>query len=68
MRRRLVPVDGKTGDLVHRFYQNQLQIDGGKINRFAAWSDNPSLVMGHYDARELPEGKLARDHCFALHR
>jgi acid phosphatase len=44
-----VPLSEKTGDLVHRFYQEQLQIDGGKMDRFAAWSDAAGLAMGHYD-------------------
>ena len=34
-----VPADQKTGDLVHRFYQEQYQIDGGKMDKFVAWSD-----------------------------
>jgi acid phosphatase len=37
-----------TRDLVHRFYQNQMQINGGRNNGFAAWSDSGGLVMGHY--------------------
>src|SRR5689334_9855550 len=28
-----------TGDLVHRYYQEQYQIDGGKMDKFVAWSD-----------------------------
>ena len=30
------PPDQKTGDLVHRFYQEQYQIDGGKMDKFVA--------------------------------
>ena len=37
-----------TGDLVHRFYQNQMQIDGGANDKFAAWSDAGGLSMGYY--------------------
>ncbi|QYD71818.1 acid phosphatase [Paraburkholderia edwinii] len=37
-----------TRDLVHRFYQNQMQINGGRNNGFAAWGDSGGLVMGHY--------------------
>ncbi|MGZ8136015.1 MAG: alkaline phosphatase family protein, partial [Methylococcaceae bacterium] len=36
-------------DLVHRFYQNQEQINGGKNNKFAAISDGGGLAMGYYD-------------------
>jgi phospholipase C len=54
------PAESLTGDLVHRFYTNQLQIDGGKNDKFVAWSDNGGLVMSSYDATNLPEGKLAQ--------
>ncbi|SAK91880.1 acid phosphatase [Caballeronia glebae] len=42
-----------TRDLVHRFYQNQMQINAGRNNQFAAWGDSGGLVMGHY--RNSPE-------------
>jgi phospholipase C len=45
---------GCTRDLVHRFYNEQYQIDGGRMDRYAAGSDASGLVMGHYDTRELP--------------
>jgi phospholipase C len=62
---RYVPADEKTGDMVHRFYQEQLQIDGGKMDRFVAWSDAAGLVMGHYDGTQMPGGQLARDYTLA---
>ncbi|MBD8899578.1 acid phosphatase [Rhodanobacter sp. DHG33] len=37
-----------TRDLIHSFYNNQLQINGGKNNGFVAWGDSGALVMGHY--------------------
>ncbi len=36
-------------DLVHRFYQNQLQINGGKNDRFVNISDEKGLSMGYHD-------------------
>jgi phospholipase C len=51
-----------TGDLVHRFYQEQYQIDGGKMDKFVAWSDAAGLVMSYYDASNMPEGKLAQQY------
>src|SRR5262245_2296490 len=51
-----------TGDLVHRYYQEQYQIDGGKMDKFVAWSDAAGLVMSYYDATDLPEGKLAQQY------
>jgi len=38
-----------TRDLVHRFFEHQMQIDGGKNDGYAAWSDAGGLAMGHYD-------------------
>ncbi len=57
-----VPPDQKTGDIVHRFYQQQLQIDGGKMDKFVAWSDAAGLVMSYYDATQMPEGKLGQQY------
>jgi acid phosphatase len=38
-----------TRDLAHRFFEHQMQIDGGKNDGYAAWSDAGGLAMGHYD-------------------
>jgi len=45
---------GCTGDLVHRFYQEQYQIHGGQQDRYVAGSDAIGLVMGRYDTKALP--------------
>ena len=37
-----------TRDLVHAFYQNQMQINGGKNDHFVAWGDSGAMLMGHY--------------------
>jgi phospholipase C len=55
----------RTGDLVHRFYQEQYQIDGGRMDRFVAGSDAAGLVMSYYDAAQMPEGRLARQYVLA---
>jgi phospholipase C len=49
-----------TGDAVHRYYHEQYQIDGGKMDKFVAWTDAAGLVMSYYDATNMPEGKLAQ--------
>lgn len=54
-----------TRDLVHRFYQNQMQINGGKNDRFAAISDSGALTMGYYDGSSLPLFKLAQEYTLA---
>ena len=57
----LQPTD-KTGDIVHRYWQEQSQINHGKMNGFVTWSDNPGLVMSYFDATDLPEGRLAQQY------
>ena len=37
-----------TGDLWHLFYQNQMQINGGKNDGFVAWGNTGAQVMGYY--------------------
>lgn len=59
------PLNIATRDLWHRFYQNQMQIDGGKNDRFAAWSDAGGLSMGHYDGAKMPMRKIAREYVLA---
>ena len=45
---------GCTEDIVHRFYQEQYQIDGGKQDRYTTGSDAAGLTQGHYDTKALP--------------
>ena len=56
-----VPRNVETGDLVHRFYQEQEQINGGKMDKFAAVSDAGGLVMGYYDFSDTAQWRLARE-------
>ncbi len=44
----------KTEDLVHRYYQEQYQIDGGKMDRFTTGSDAVGLTQGYYQTTNLP--------------
>jgi acid phosphatase len=73
---RYVPEYSRQGDLVHRFYTEQYQINskesrfaadpknagGGPMSKFAAWSDNPGLVTSYLNRHDLPEGRLARNY------
>ena len=45
---------GCTRDLVHKFYQEQYQLNGGAQNRYATGSDAAGTVMGVYNTRALP--------------
>ena len=54
-----------TPDLVHRFYTNQMQINDGKNNAFAAWSDAGGLSMGYYDGSSMRMCQLAQQYTLA---
>ena len=54
-----VPADQKTRDLVHRYYQEQVQIDGGKMDRFVTVSDAKGLSLGFYPTDQLPVAREA---------
>jgi acid phosphatase len=60
-----LPLSVATRDLWHLFYQNQMQIDGGKNDRFVAWADEGALVMGHYDGTKLPLWAVAKKYVLA---
>jgi acid phosphatase len=45
---------GCTRDMVHRFYNEQYQLNQGKQNRYLTGSDGAGLSMGYYDTTKLP--------------
>ncbi|AHF14306.1 alkaline phosphatase family protein [Niabella soli] len=57
-----VTSDKKTPDVTHRFFHNQLQIDGGKMDKFAAYNDSKGLAMGYYTTEKLPLYPLAKQY------
>jgi phospholipase C len=57
--------DDVTGNPVHRFYHQQYQINGGKMDRFVAWGGTGGLVMSYYDATHMPLGTLAQQYVLA---
>jgi phospholipase C len=59
------PLSVTTRDLWHRFYENQMQIDGGKNDKFVAYGNSGALVMGHYDGSKLRMWKIAKQYTLA---
>jgi len=59
--------DAVTRDLYHRFYEHQMQIDGGRNDGYAAWSDAGGLALGHYDYSRSALFALARQYVLADH-
>jgi acid phosphatase len=53
---------GCTRDLVHRYYQEQYQLDGGQQDRYVTGSDAVGLTMGHYDTTRLPIYRYLHQH------
>ncbi|MBA2686000.1 MAG: acid phosphatase [Gemmatimonadaceae bacterium] len=62
-----VPPTVATRDLVHRFYQEQVQIDGGKMDKFVQISDAKGLSMGYYHTAVLPMAAEAAHYTLADH-
>ena len=46
---------------MHRYYQEQYQLDGGAQNRYVTGSDAIGLTMGYYDTKALPIYKYLHD-------
>ncbi len=57
-----VSQEGIIPDLIHRFYQNQQQINSGKNDRFVAQSDEKGLTMGYHDIRTSALWKYASEY------
>jgi len=54
-----------TNDLVHRFFDEQMQINGGKMDSFAAWSDVGGLSLGNFDYSGSKLATLAKQYVIA---
>ena len=52
--------DQKTGDMIHAFYTEQVQIDGGKMDKFAAWSDSHGQPFNYFTT--YAAGQARTDH------
>ena len=57
-----VALDQTTPDMLHAFYQEQLQIDHGRMDRFVAWSSAASMVMGWFDMASTRQWRLAQEY------
>ena len=58
-------IETVTRDLWHRFFEHQMQINGGKNDGYAAWSDAGGLSMGYYDYSHSSLYALAREFVLA---
>jgi acid phosphatase len=54
-----------THDLWHRFYQNQMQINGGRNDGFVAYGDSGAMVMGMWDGSQMAMWNVAKNYVLA---
>jgi acid phosphatase len=60
-----MPADVLTANPVHRFYQSEMQINGGRNDMFVAWTNVGSLTMGSYAGEGTYLYELAREFTLA---
>jgi phospholipase C len=56
-----VPQNQPIPPLIHKFHQHQWQINGGRNDRFVAYSDAGALPLGHHDMSKSNLWKYARE-------
>lgn len=55
-----IPSDQETPDVTHQYYQERMQINGGKMNKFAAYNATAGMTMGYYKTAILPLEPIAK--------
>ncbi|MDQ2721000.1 MAG: acid phosphatase [Bacteroidota bacterium] len=55
-----IPNNLKTPDVLHRYYQEQMQIDGGKMDKYALYNSSAGLSQGYYKTSLLPLLSIAQ--------
>jgi acid phosphatase len=61
----VLPESIVTRDLYHRFFENAMQIDGGRNDMYVAWADSGGLVMGTFDGSRSKLWELAKRYTLA---
>jgi len=59
--------DKETPDVTHEYYREQMQINGGKMNKFAAYNGSAGLAMGYYKTDMLPLYEIAKQYTLCDH-
>jgi phospholipase C len=62
-----VAANEDTPDMVHRYLTEQLEINGGKMDRFALVSDASGLSMGYWHTAGLPLAHWAQNYTLCDH-
>ncbi len=59
--------DQVSPDVLHRYYQEQLEIDGGRMDKFALYNFTKGFTMGYYKTERLPLYDLAKKYTLCDH-
>ena len=63
-----IPSFMQTPDVLHQFYEEQDQIDSGRMDKFAAYNGySAGLTMGYYDTKGLPLYPVAKQYTLCDH-
>ena len=62
-----VPIGEVTGDPIHRFFHQKAQIDGGRMDKFVAYTNMGALPMGFYDGSATKLWDYAKRYTLADH-
>jgi phospholipase C len=54
-------------DLVHRYYHEQMQINGGKMDSFVSISNARGMTMGYFHTSDLPLAAVAKSYTLCDH-
>jgi phospholipase C len=57
-----VPDDQIIPSPIHRFYTHQMQMNGGRMDRYVAWTDSGALPAGYWDTSRLPLFPYAKEY------
>jgi phospholipase C len=59
--------DKETPDVTHEYYREQMQINGGKMNKFVLYNNSLGLTMGYYKTSMLPLYGIAQQYTLCDH-
>jgi phospholipase C len=62
-----VPSDKETPDVTHQYYHEIMQIDSGKMDKYALYNHSKGLTMGYYKTKLLPLYPLAKKYTLCDH-
>ena len=62
-----IPSDKESPSPTHQYYHEIMQIDGGKMDKFAAYNSNKGMAMGYYNTKKLPLYPLAKQYTLCDH-